>query len=230
MIGWNTLAWLYLLFLWRLMLISTPQHIRQIARRQDESASMVLTLVSLGCLVSLLAILFELSSAKQVAGSLKTLHLLLTGATLVVSWLLLPTAFTMHYAHQFYRRAHSRIPCRCCSPATSPSRPIWISPTSPSPLRWRRKPPMWRSGRRGAEGHPAAVGDLLRVQHADPGLVYQRRRRPAGLKTKRLPQELLHRATGAEDYRTSTAFRSLKACSRRVTMLVCAARSHTRGS
>ncbi|MBX9336460.1 DUF1345 domain-containing protein, partial [Serratia marcescens] len=91
MIGWNTLAWLYLLFLWRLMLISTPQHIRQIARRQDESASMVLTLVSLGCLVSLLAILFELGSAKQVAGSLKTLHLLLTGATLVVSWLLLPT-------------------------------------------------------------------------------------------------------------------------------------------
>ena len=49
MIGWNTLARLYLLFLWRLMLISTPQHIRQIARRQDESASMVLTLVSLGC-------------------------------------------------------------------------------------------------------------------------------------------------------------------------------------
>lgn len=148
MIGWNTLAWLYLLFLWRLMLISTPQHIRQIARRQDESASMVLTLVSLGCLVSLLAILFELGSAKQVAGSLKTLHLLLTGATLVVSWLLLPTAFTMHYAHQFYRQGAQQDPCRCCSPATSPSRPIWISPTSPSPLRWRRKPPMWRSGRR----------------------------------------------------------------------------------
>ncbi|WP_432525611.1 DUF1345 domain-containing protein [Serratia sp. BFP-2025] len=110
MIGWNTLAWLYLLFLWRLMLISTPQHIRQIARRQDESASMVLALVSLGCLVSLLAILFELSSAKQVAGSLKTLHLLLTGATLVVSWLLLPTAFTMHYAHQFYRQGAQQNP------------------------------------------------------------------------------------------------------------------------
>lgn len=148
MIGWNTLAWLYLLFLWRLMLISTPQHIRQIARRQDESASMVLTLVSLGCLVSLLAILFELSSAKQVAGSLKTLHLLLTGATLVVSWLLLPTAFTMHYAHQFYRQGAQQDPLPLLFPATSPSRPIWISPTSPSPLRWRRKPPMWRSERR----------------------------------------------------------------------------------
>lgn len=104
MIGWNVLAWLYLLFLWRLMLNSTPQHTRQIARKQDESASRVLALVSLGCVISVLAILFELGTAKQVSDSLKTLHLALTGATLVVSWLLLPMAFTMHYAHLFYRQ------------------------------------------------------------------------------------------------------------------------------
>lgn len=71
MIGWNVLAWLYLLFLWRLMLVSTPTHIRQIARTQDESASIVLALVSISCLVSILAILFELSSAKQASNSLK---------------------------------------------------------------------------------------------------------------------------------------------------------------
>lgn len=104
MIGWNVLAWLYLLFLWHLMLSSTPLHTRQIARQQDESASMVLAMVSLGCLVSILAILFELSTTKQVNDSLKTLHLALTCTTLVVSWLLLPTAFTMHYAHLFYRQ------------------------------------------------------------------------------------------------------------------------------
>lgn len=110
MIGWNVLAWLYLLFLWRLMLVSTPTHIRQIARKQDESASIVLALVSISCLVSILAILFELSSAKQASNSLKTLHLALTGTTLSVSWLLLPTAFTMHYAHQFYCRGASQAP------------------------------------------------------------------------------------------------------------------------
>ncbi len=110
MMGWNVLAWLYLLFLWRLMLNSTPQHTRQIARKQDESASQVLALVSLGCVVSILAILFELGTAKQVNNSLRTLHLALTGATLVVSWLLLPTAFTMHYAHLFYRqRPHTTV-------------------------------------------------------------------------------------------------------------------------
>lgn len=103
-VGWNVMAWIYLLCLWHLMLGCTPQRTRQLARKQDESASQVLALVSLGCVVSILAILFELSTAKQVSDALKTLHLALTGSTLVVSWLLLPTAFTMHYAHLFYRQ------------------------------------------------------------------------------------------------------------------------------
>lgn len=103
-VGWNVMAWIYLLCLWHLMLGSTPQRTRQLARRQDESASQVLAMVSLGCAVSILAILFELGTAKQVSDPLKTLQLALTGSTLVVSWLLLPTAFTMHYAHLFYRQ------------------------------------------------------------------------------------------------------------------------------
>jgi uncharacterized membrane protein len=110
MVGWNVMAWLYLLFLWRLMLNSTPQHTQLVARKQDESASQVLAMVSMGCVVSILAILFELGTAKQVSDSLKTLHLVLTGSTLVVSWLLLPTAFTMHYAHLFYHpRANNEV-------------------------------------------------------------------------------------------------------------------------
>ena len=103
-VGWNVMAWIYLLCLWHLMLGSTPQSTKQLARKQDESASQVLAMVSLGCAVSILAILFELGTAKQVNDALKTLQLALTGSTLVVSWLLLPTAFTMHYAHLFYRQ------------------------------------------------------------------------------------------------------------------------------
>lgn len=103
-IGWNVMAWIYLLCLWHLMLGCTSQRTRQLARKQDESASQVLAMVCLGCVVSILAILFELSTAKQGSDTLKTLHLALTGSTLVVSWLLLPTVFTMHYAHLFYRQ------------------------------------------------------------------------------------------------------------------------------
>ncbi|MEX0633985.1 DUF1345 domain-containing protein [Serratia ureilytica] len=120
MIGWNTLAWLYLLFLWRLMLVSTPQHIRQIARRQDESASTVLALVSFGCLVSILAILFELSSAKQASDSLKTA----SGVNRRnAGGLLAAAADRLHHALRpsIYRRGAQQEPL---PPAISPSRPI----------------------------------------------------------------------------------------------------------
>ncbi|CNI72960.1 DUF1345 domain-containing protein [Yersinia rohdei] len=102
MLSWNVSAWLYLLFLWLQLLRTDPKQISKIARVQDESATMVLTLVSTACLASILVILFELSTANQLKDSTKAFHLILTCLTLLVSWLLLPTAFTMHYAHLFY--------------------------------------------------------------------------------------------------------------------------------
>ncbi|MEX3019675.1 DUF1345 domain-containing protein [Kluyvera sp. STS39-E] len=102
LIGWNVLAWLYLFFMWFLMLRTKVEDIPHIARMQDESAGLVLGMVILGCLVSILAILLELTSLKHLSGTARALHLLLTVSTLAVSWTLLPTAFAMHYAHHHY--------------------------------------------------------------------------------------------------------------------------------
>mgnify|MGYP000561836753 FL=1 len=102
LIGWNVLAWLYLFFMWFRMLRTDVQDIPHIARMQDESAGLVLGMVILGCLVSILAILIELTSLKHLTGTPRVLHLLLTGTTLAVSWALLPTSFAMHYAHHHY--------------------------------------------------------------------------------------------------------------------------------
>lgn len=104
MVSWNVLAWLYLIMIWLLMMTAPPQRIRTIAQSQDESASQVLMLVSITCLVSVLVIFMELSTVKQLHGAAKSFHLLLTVSTLIVSWSLLPTAFSMHYAHLYYRR------------------------------------------------------------------------------------------------------------------------------
>ena len=102
LISWNVLAWLYLFFMWFLMLRTDVRDIPRIARMQDESAGLVLGMVIVGCLVSILAILVELTSLKHLSGTPRVLHLLLTGATLAVSWALLPTSFAMHYAHPHY--------------------------------------------------------------------------------------------------------------------------------
>lgn len=109
MIGWNVLAWMYLFFLWFRMLRTEAKDIPHIAKTQDESARLVLTLVTLTCLMSILAILMELGSLKTLTGSARGLHILLTATTLIASWALLPTSFAMHYAHHHYLRRGKNI-------------------------------------------------------------------------------------------------------------------------
>lgn len=103
LISWNIAAWFYLLSVWGLMMFSGKKHIARIAREQDESATQVLFLICMTCLASISVIFLELGSVKHLSGMEKTLNLALTVSTLLVSWALLPTAFTMHYAHLFYR-------------------------------------------------------------------------------------------------------------------------------
>ncbi len=100
--GWNALAWPYLVFIWTRMLITDVSGIQRIARLQDQSAMLVLTIMIVACAASIVAILSELSALKALSGTPRIVHLLLTVATLIVSWALLPSAFAMHYAHQHY--------------------------------------------------------------------------------------------------------------------------------
>jgi len=104
LIGWKVLAWLYLFFMWLRMLRTEAKDIPHIAKTQDESATLVLSMVTITCLVSILAILMELGSLKDLTGTPRALHILLTAATLIASWALLPTSFAMHYAHHHYLR------------------------------------------------------------------------------------------------------------------------------
>ena len=101
LIGWNTATWLYLALIWTMMIRADHDDVRSVAERQDESASVVLTAVSLAALMSLAAIVLELATSKGDA-----LHhpfqIALTAATVIGSWFLMPTVFGLHYAHFYY--------------------------------------------------------------------------------------------------------------------------------
>jgi uncharacterized membrane protein len=109
-VSWNLLAWIYLVLLWMLMLQKTNKDIHHTACKQDESAATVLMLVSVGAMVSLLVIFLELSTAKQSIGLTKIVHFALTFSTLIGAWLLVPTAFAIHYAHLFYLSPSTKKP------------------------------------------------------------------------------------------------------------------------
>lgn len=102
LLGWNAAVWFYLLALWLLMVRATPDHIRHVARLQDESAIKVLLTMCLAAVMSLLAIVVLLARVRGMTADVRFGHLILAGGTLVGSWLLLPTLFAMHYAHQYY--------------------------------------------------------------------------------------------------------------------------------
>lgn len=103
LLGWNLTVWLYLGLVGWMMLRSDHGRLRRAAAAQAEGAATVLAIVSVASVVSLLGIVFELSAAKLPGARHALPHLALALATVLGSWLLLPTVFTLTYASVYYR-------------------------------------------------------------------------------------------------------------------------------
>jgi len=105
LIGWNVGVWLFLVLVGWMMLQADHEHLRRRAIEQAEGATAVLTLVVVAAIFSVVAIIVELSAAKQ--GTHHAVpHILFALATVAGSWLLLPTLFAMNYASLYYRTRH----------------------------------------------------------------------------------------------------------------------------
>jgi uncharacterized membrane protein len=102
LIGWDAAVWLYLVLIWLKMAPARQSDVQALAEREDENAATVLMVVSVAALASIVAIVFELSTAKNL-GAGAVLHYVLTGATMLGAWLLIPTMFTLHYARHYYQ-------------------------------------------------------------------------------------------------------------------------------
>lgn len=103
LLGWNVGVWLYLVLAGTLMLRADHEHLRRAAIAQAEGAATVLALVTVAACVSIVAIVIELSAAKQGAHH-GWPHVLFALSTVAGSWLLLPTLFAMNYASLYYHR------------------------------------------------------------------------------------------------------------------------------
>lgn len=102
LVGWNVMTWSYLLLVGWLMMHANNQQVRSIAVREDQTAFAVLAIMSVAAVTSIVAIVFELSTAPQLSMSQRAFHYLLTASTVVSSWGLVGTMFTFHYAVLFY--------------------------------------------------------------------------------------------------------------------------------
>lgn len=101
-VGWNVGACLYLALAAHIMFWSSHERMRARARQQDDGRLVVLSLVIVAALISLGAILLQLSVARELHGTAKLLHIGLAGMTILTSWAFTQTMFALHYAHDYY--------------------------------------------------------------------------------------------------------------------------------
>ncbi|MGA8862697.1 MAG: DUF1345 domain-containing protein [Gallionella sp.] len=103
LIGWNITVWSYLCLMGWLMMRASHDRVRLIAEQEDKGSVAILAIMSVAAIVSLFAIVLELSSAKELAFSGRLVHYAYTGITVMGSWCLVATLYTFHYARIFYR-------------------------------------------------------------------------------------------------------------------------------
>jgi len=102
LVSWNGGAILFLVWVFVWMSGCTAEQLYMKYKEEDETAALILVVVTCAALLSLVAIVLLLSTVRQVAGTERALHIGLAALTVVTSWLLVPTMFTLHYADAFY--------------------------------------------------------------------------------------------------------------------------------
>jgi uncharacterized membrane protein len=100
--GWDFAVLVLVGWIFAMMATSTHDHMRRRAARQDLGRWVILFAVIAGALVSMLALAYIQKTFKATPDGEPVIYLTTIVATIVLSWLLVHTAFTLHYAHGYY--------------------------------------------------------------------------------------------------------------------------------
>jgi uncharacterized membrane protein len=102
LVAWDVFALVSTALAWTRILGSNARTSVRTARLQDSSRTTIFFLVLIAALASLFAVGAMLASAKSQGGH-ATGHVLLAVGTIICSWFLTHTIFTLRYAHLFFR-------------------------------------------------------------------------------------------------------------------------------
>ena len=101
--GWDAAALTFLLTTWLILIRADSSHTAQLAAREDQtkgSARLLLVGVSVA---SLIGAGYALHLAGQQSGAPRVLLVSATAATVMLSWTVMNTVYTLRYADQHYR-------------------------------------------------------------------------------------------------------------------------------
>jgi len=105
LVTWNAASATYLILYWLTIMRADAHLTRRRARTYDQAAYIILLLVTNAACASIVAIGFVMGDVKSLAFWPKALHVGLSIAALVLSWMLIHTVFAFHYARRYYAPA-----------------------------------------------------------------------------------------------------------------------------
>jgi len=109
LVAWNLGVWPYLAALGWLMLRTSAEGVRGIAKQEDASSVGLMVIMCGAAALSLAAIVLELAGGDE-SGESALFVDGVTVLTLVGSWLLIAALYTFHYAHLYYTAPAHRLP------------------------------------------------------------------------------------------------------------------------
>jgi len=102
LVTWIVFALTVIILDWIIIIKAHPREIKKIASLQDSSRTMIFLFAIVASIASLGAILFLLKTTKGQSEAIVNAHILLALTSVIVSWWLVHTLFTLRYAHMYY--------------------------------------------------------------------------------------------------------------------------------
>jgi uncharacterized membrane protein len=100
--GWVTAAVVFLTVVWAVILRYDGAGTRRNATIEDETRETARILLLAASATSLVSVAFSLALARHIRGGDRIALVALAGATVLLSWAVMNTVFTLRYAHLYY--------------------------------------------------------------------------------------------------------------------------------
>ena len=101
-VTWIAFSSSALAMMWYVLVSADPTEVARTACLQDSSRTAIFAFVIVAAIASVLAVAAELGTAKDLHGIDKTGHVVFSILTVLTSWALVHTVFTLRYAHIYY--------------------------------------------------------------------------------------------------------------------------------
>ena len=103
LVGWDAAGLTFLISVLPVIVRADGDRTKRVAMREDETRDTARLLVQASCVASLVSVALALGFAKHESGGRRTLIVTIAIVTVILSWTVVNSVFTLRYADLFYR-------------------------------------------------------------------------------------------------------------------------------